>query len=176
MTFKLYLDLFLAFLKPGVTTFGGGPSAIPLIEEEVVHNYGWLTVEEFTDALAFGNSLPGPIATKLAALVGYKVSGWIGSIISIFAIVAPTAIAIVLFLNIYLKYKNTSWLKGMMKAVRPVVVVLLVQVAINMAQKSFPDFITIAIAGVAGGLIFLTEIHPALIILSSIIFGGVFFK
>ncbi|WZL73827.1 chromate transporter [Clostridiaceae bacterium 35-E11] len=176
MALRTYLEIFLAFLKPGVTTFGGGPSAIPLIEEETVNKYGWLTTEEFADALAFGNSLPGPIATKLAALVGYKVSGWLGAIVGIIGIVAPTALAIILLLNVYLKYKEASWLKGMMIGVRPVVVMLLVQTAFGMAQKSFPEMTTYMIAGVAAIGLFVVHIHPVILIVTALTFGGIFFK
>ena len=48
---------------------------IPLIQEEVVNAQAWLTQDEFVDAFAFGNSLPGPIATKIAGYVGYQVAG-----------------------------------------------------------------------------------------------------
>ena len=126
--FSTLIQIFIAFVKPGLFTFGGGPSTIPLIQEEVVENYGWLTIQEFTDALALGNSLPGPIATKMAALVGYKAGGWLGALIGIIAIVTPTALAIIFLIKIYLNYKDAKWLKGMMRGVRPVVVVLVSQV------------------------------------------------
>ena len=62
----IYWQIFLAFFIPGIVGYGGGPASIPLIEHEVVDRYGWLTVQEFSEVLALGNSLPGPIATKLA--------------------------------------------------------------------------------------------------------------
>ena len=75
---NLYLDIFKAFLGPGSLTLEEGHQAIPLMQKEVVENYKWLTVEEFTDSLALGNSLPGPIATKMSALIGYK---WLGGLV-----------------------------------------------------------------------------------------------
>ena len=68
-------QLFVSFTKVGLFGFGGGPSMIPLIQEEVVDAQAWLTQDEFVDAFAFGNSLPGPIATKIAGYVGYQVAG-----------------------------------------------------------------------------------------------------
>ena len=168
--------LFVAFFIPGVTTFGGGPSAIPLIEQQVVQNNGWLSVEEFTDALALGNSLPGPIATKLAALVGYRVFGVPGALITIFASVAPTAIAIILLLKVYLRFKDEAWLKGMMAGVRPVIVMMLLQVTISMGQKSFPNLTAYAIAIVAGGIIFMTDVNPVILIVLSLVFGAFFMR
>lgn len=173
---KIYLDIFMAFLRPGTLTFGGGPSAIPLIQEEVVERYGWLTVQEFTDALALGNSLPGPIATKMSALIGYKVSGWLGALIGLVAMVAPTALAIIFLVNSYMKFKEAAWLKGMMTAVRPVVVVLVAQVVWIMGQKSFLSIHTTIIAGVAAIGLMVLKIHPALLIISALCYGGIFLK
>ena len=45
----VYLNLFLAFLQIGVFSFGGGYAAMPLIQEQVITRYGWLTLSEFTD-------------------------------------------------------------------------------------------------------------------------------
>ncbi len=173
---KVYLNLFLAFLRPGLFGFGGGPSAIPLIQEEVIDNFGWMTVEEYIDAVALGNSLPGPIATKLAALIGYKVGGILGSLVTLVAMVAPTAIAIMFLYQLYSKYKEAQWLKSMMIAVKPVVVILLLQTTLTMAQKSFPITITWIIGIIAGLGVFYFKLHPVILILSSMVFGIFFIK
>lgn len=169
---KVYLELFLAFFRPGIFGFGGGPSAIPLIQQEVIDNYGWMTVEEYIDAVALGNSLPGPIATKLAALIGYKVGGVLGSVTALIAIVVPTAIAMMALYQLYAKYKDAQWLKSMMVAVKPVVVILLAQTTLTMAQKSFPISITWIIAALAALGIFYFKMHPAILIVISMVFGA----
>ena len=52
---------------------------VPLVQEEVVDVHAWLSPEEFTDALAMGNSLPGPIIVKLSVFLGYKIAGVAGA-------------------------------------------------------------------------------------------------
>lgn len=54
--------------------YGGGPGSIPLIHKEVVDKYEWMSDEDFGDLLALANTLPGPIATKLAGYIGHRVS------------------------------------------------------------------------------------------------------
>lgn len=173
---KLYWNLFLAFFRPGIFGFGGGPAAIPLIQKEVIDNYGWMTIEEYTDAVALGNSLPGPIATKLAALIGYKVAGVIGSLITLAAIVVPTAIAMMLLYQVYAKHREEQWLKSMMTGVRPVVVILLIEAVVSLGTKSFPISITWIIACVAAVGLFYFKIHPAILIVLSMVFGIFFIK
>jgi len=76
----LLLRIFIAFAKVGLFGYGGGPSMIPLMQEEVVDAHHWLSTEEFVDALAMGNALPGPIATKMSLYVGYKLAGMPGAL------------------------------------------------------------------------------------------------
>ena len=74
------LALFWSFLKIGTVGYGGGPSMIPLILEEVVNLRQWMNVESFMDILAIGNALPGPIATKMSVVIGYDVAGPLGAV------------------------------------------------------------------------------------------------
>lgn len=171
---QTYLDLFMGFLRPGIFGFGGGPSSIPLIREEVVENYGWMTIEEFTDALAFGNMLPGPIATKMSALIGYHVQGIPGSIVAITATVAPSAIAAVLLISFYARFRDASWMGGMMRGVRPVVVILVAQVVYMMSRTSFPNLTTYIIAALAVVGLAVFNLHPAVLIVIALAFGGLF--
>ncbi len=172
---RMYFDIFMAFLRCGIFGYGGGQATVPLIQEEVVETFKWLSIEEFADALALGNSLPGPITTKLAALVGYKVGGWLGAVLGIIALVVPSALVMVLLINLYLKYKDSTRLQGMMKGVRPVVVILIANVVLNMGRKSFPNFQTWIIAGVAAVALLVFDLHPIILIVAALIYGGIFF-
>lgn len=179
---KLYWDLFVAFFRCGVFAFGGGPATVPLIENEVVNTFSWLSIGEFSDAYAVVSTLPGPITTKMAALVGFKMGGVLGSIVAIIGIVLPSAIAVVLLFSFYLKNKDAKWMQGMMKGVRPVVAVLIFQVLYKMSKTAFGltafnvkyAAITGAIALIAGIMLFKFKLHPIVMIILSLIFGGLF--
>ncbi len=73
--------IFIAFFIPGILGYGGGPASIPLVENEVVSRFHWMSVSEFSKVLALGNSLPGPIATKMAGYIGFEVGGVAGSLV-----------------------------------------------------------------------------------------------
>src|SRR5450756_1912916 len=98
-------NVFLAFFRSSILSYGGGPASIPLMKKEVVGNFGWFTNEQFADALAAGNTLPGPIAPKMAAYVGFNVAGVMGAIVGVVAAVVPTAIAVVVLAKLLLVYK-----------------------------------------------------------------------
>ncbi|SDI48792.1 chromate transporter [Desulfosporosinus hippei] len=169
-------DLLVAFARASNLGFGGGPAVIPLIKIEVVERYHWMTNSEFTDALAVGNALPGPIATKLAGYVGYQEAGWLGALVANIGVILPTSLAVILLARFLMKYSNSPVLKGMLKGVRPVVVVLIAQTALDMGIGSFPNLMTWGIALATVVSLFWLKLHPALIIVISMIFGLVVFR
>ena len=74
-----YMELTFGMFRTGILGYGGGPSVIPLIRHEAVVRYRWLSDDEFGEVLALANALPGPIATKMAAYLGYRKRGaWRG--------------------------------------------------------------------------------------------------
>lgn len=164
-------DLFIGFTRASNLGFGGGPAVIPLIQAETVDRYHWMSIQEFTDALAVSNALPGPIATKMAGYIGYKVAGWSGVFVSLLGAILPTLLAVVLLSGLLMKYSNSSHLHGMLKAVRPVVVVLVAETVLLMGQNSFPNISTWVIAALSIVALYLFNLHPAIMIIVAMVFG-----
>lgn len=188
---SLLLDIFWAFLKPGIFGFGGGQASLPLIQEEVVDKTAWLTEEQFADYLAMGNTLPGPIATKMSVIIGFDLAGIPGALVALIATILPSTLAILLLFNLFLEYKDTAFVKGMSIAAKPVVVVLIGGVAYSMARGSVFKSMDL---GSANSLIVLGlfigslalfllgeyipsfNVHPALIIVAALLIGGFFIR
>lgn len=122
---KLQWEIFIAFFRVGIFGYGGGPASIPLVQKEVVERYKWMDNDEFGDILAIGNTLPGPIATKMAGYIGYRVGGYLGMLNAIMASIVPTIILMILFLTSLAAYKDQAWVQGMTHGVLPVVGVMM---------------------------------------------------
>jgi len=171
----IYWNIFLAFFIPGILGYGGGPASIPLIENEVVDHYGWYTVQEFSQILALGNSLPGPIATKMAGYIGYDVGGVLGSVVAILATVAPSLILMIILLNILLKYKDSPKVKRMTSYVRPIIAILLGVMAWDFFIESYEGigiWQTVGIGLISFFMIERWRIHPAIVIIAAFVYGG----
>lgn len=171
----LYWKIFMAFFIPGILGYGGGPASIPLVENEVVGHYGWMTRQEFSEVLAVGNSLPGPIATKLAAYIGYTEGGVLGSIVGLFASVAPSIILMLVLMAVLLKYKDKPQVKNISIIVRPIIAVLLGVMAYQFAKDSVITLGTIySVILVAGSYLLMEKLkwHPALVIVLALIVGA----
>ena len=122
---NLYLNIFIAFFRSGMLGFGGGPSSIPLIHKEVVSTFKWMTDDEFSNVVALGNTLPGPINTKMAGYIGYRVGGMIGLLIALFAGVLPTVLLMLALLTSFNQFKDNPKVQGMTNAIVPIVGVMM---------------------------------------------------
>ena len=122
---KLQLNIFIAFFRSGMLGFGGGPSVIPLVYKEVVDRFKWMDDQQFSDVLALGNTLPGPINTKMAGYIGYRVGGFMGMVTALIASIVPTVILMLILLTSFNQYKDNSKVQGMTDAVVPIVGVML---------------------------------------------------
>lgn len=131
-------QIFIGFARATLLGFGGGPSIVPLYENEAVNTFAWLTKEEFGQALAFGNALPGPIATKLTMYIGYKVAGWAGAFTALAAVTLPVGIAMIGLFAVLGKFKDSPYFKGMISGIRPIVFVMLAMLAFDFAKYAFP--------------------------------------
>lgn len=172
----IYLKIFWAFFVPGILGYGGGPASIPLIENEVVDRYGWLTVNEFSEVLALGNALPGPIATKMAGYIGYEQAGILGAAVGVFATVAPSLILMIALLGLLMKYKESPRVKRMTTYVRPVIAVLLGVMTYDFFFSSYESvgiWQTLFIGAASFLLMEKLKVHPAYVIVGALVYGGV---
>ncbi|KAA0548574.1 chromate transporter [Bacillus sp. BGMRC 2118] len=173
----IYWEIFLAFFIPGILGYGGGPASIPLVENEVVHRYEWLTVQEFSEVLALGNALPGPIATKMAGYIGYDQGGILGAFVGIFATVAPSLILMIGLLSLLYKFKESPKVKRMSAYVRPTIAVLLGVMAYSFFKSSYMDsgvWQTLFLVVVSYLLLEKWNVHPAYVIIGSLAYGAIF--
>ena len=172
----IYWHLFLAFFIPGILGYGGGPASIPLVEHEVVGNYEWMSTQEFSEVVAIGNSLPGPIATKMAGYIGYTEAGILGSIVAMIATVAPSLILMVFMMAILMKYKDEPEVKNLTKVIRPVIAILLAFMTMQFAQESVEGIgigYTLLVMAVSFVLLEKVKLHPAFVIALALVFGAI---
>ena len=164
-------EIFLAFAKVGIFGYGGGPSMIPLVQVEVVDAHQWLTSEEFVDTLAMGNALPGPIATKMSAYIGYRLAGFPGAVAGVTGVILPSIVLMLALAGVLLTYKDTRYVQATLKAVRPVVVALLAITVWQIFPSSIKGWDTALIGAGTFVVVVFLHVHPALAIAAAVILG-----
>ena len=169
------MDLFFAWLRIGLFSFVGGPSVIPLVRAECVERFHWMTDEQLLDALAFGNSLPGPIAVKLAAYIGLQVGGPLGCVAALLGLCMP-GIAMMLGLGaLYGRYREAPMVAGAMRGLRPAMIGLLAFTVWTLAPDGVRDWKAGVLAG-ASFLALVLHVHPAIVVAVAIVGGAVLLR
>ena len=85
---KVLQKLFLSTLYLSAFTFGGGYVIVTLMKKKFVDEYHWIEENEMLDLVAIAQSSPGPIAVNGAIVVGYKLAGMIGVLVSIISVIS----------------------------------------------------------------------------------------
>jgi chromate transporter len=183
----LLWEIFVLFTRVSIFSWGGGPASIALMARESV-GAGWITSAEFAEAVAVGNALSGPIAPKAAAYVGYKVAGIPGAIMAAAGTVVPTTILMMIVVFFFFGVKDSPNVKAMLAAVRPVVIGMLLWTAYDMAYSVFSakqlgwsaallqGWDKVIIALISLGIMILTDINPAFIILVAAVLGLIVYR
>lgn len=143
----IYWELFTTFLLIGSLSFGGGYAVLPLIEEELVMNHGWLSNSEFVDLLTISEMSPGPIGVNSATFAGNRVAGVPGGLIAVLGVITPSIIITLTLAYFYFKYKDLKVIQGVIEGLRPAVVALIANAGLTIILSSFFD--TTSIAGVS---------------------------
>ena len=167
---RLAAILFIA----NAMTIGGGYAMVPMLQQEFVDHYHWLTNKEFIDAIAIGQVTPGPL-TVMNAFMGFKIGGLVGALVAMVASYLPCIIIVTLVTKYYLRYKELWVVKATFAGIKPAVVGLLIAVLIFLSQGSLINQTTKGIAVVSFALLTFTKIDPSLIIIGSGILGALLF-
>ena len=177
----LLWKIFLVFTRVSLFSWGGGPASLALMQRETTAQ-GWVTPPEFADAVAVGNALPGPIAPQVSAFVGYKLAGVPGAVAAAGGTVLPATLLMLVMVVMFFGVKDSPAVQAMLKAVRPVVVGLLLWTAYDMAGTVFgarqsgwtvlfQQWDKVLITATAFVLLTFTRINPAFIILGAAALG-----
>ena len=115
---KSILSLFIAFLQIGSFSIGGGYAIIPLIQEQVVNSYNWLTLQEYTDIITISQMTPGPLVVNTASFVGIRLAGIPGAIAATLGSILAGFIISILLYKFFQKYKNIDSISNVLKGLR----------------------------------------------------------
>ena len=173
---KKLIELFISIFKIGAFTFGGGYAMIPLIEEEVVNNKGWLSKEEFVDILIVAQSLPGALAVNTSIFLGYKISGILGAITTLIAVILPSFFIILIIAIFFMQFRDNYYINAAFQGITAAVPSLVLVGAISLSRglsKNLRTILTIIIALIA--LMFF-NIHPVLVVVISGVYGAIFLR
>ena len=131
----MLLQLFLAFAKIGLFTFGGGYAMISLIENACVEKKQWITHDEMMNITVIAESTPGPIAINCATYVGYKQKGFVGALAATAGMILPSFCIIFAISRFLDHFLEITWIAHAFQGIKIAVGILILDAAIKMLQK-----------------------------------------
>ena len=168
---KEFLELYLAFVKIGAFTFGGGLAMMPIMQRELIEKRGWITEEELIDYFAIGQSTPGIIAVNVSTFVGYKRLGWFGGIIGTLGVVTPSWVIIMLLAGAISSVDKYPLAQKALRGINVAVAALLTSVIVKFSKKTIKNIWNALFMLLAFALIYFFKVQSVWIILSALVTG-----
>ncbi|PRY83522.1 chromate transporter [Alkalibacterium olivapovliticus] len=159
---ELYLTLFRSTFFLSMFTFGGGYVIVPLMEKKFVNELGWINEDEMLNLIALGQSAPGPIAVNTSILIGYRMAGVPGAMITVLGTILPPLGIMTVLAYVYLAVRDNAIVNNVLLGMQAGVAAIIVNVVYNMAMRIIKQKkiipILVMIAALIAGIIFQVNI------------------
>ncbi|MGI6011876.1 MAG: chromate transporter [Ruminococcus sp.] len=170
---KVLIKIFISTLYLSAFTFGGGYVIVTLMKKKFVDEYGWIEKNEMLDLVAIAQSAPGAIAVNGAIVVGYKLAGMAGALVSIIATIIPPFL-IISFISVFYHIFRNSFvisqiLEGMQAGVGAVIAAVVYEMASGVIHEKNPSSIIIMAAAFAAACFF--NVNVIYIVMACIFIG-----
>jgi len=175
---KLYLKLFLSTFQLSAFTFGGGYVIVSLMKKKFVEKYKWIDEREMLDMVAIAQSSPGAIAVNTSILLGYKIAGVLGALMTIIGTILPPLIIISIISLFYAKFRDNAIVSALLLGMQAGVAAVIISTVTDLIggvlkEKKIFSIIIMIVAFVA---VFFLKVNVALIIVAAALIGlGTFF-
>ena len=171
MTKASLAKLYIKFFKVGAMTFGGGYAMLPIIVRELKDEIGQ---QEIIDYYAVAGSLPGLIAINMAGLVGSKIRGIRGAIISALGVITPCIIIITIIAAFLGGFRDNIYVQKALSGVTICVLALITSSVIKLWKSAISDIPGFIIFLVALLISLVFSVSPIIAILGGALFGIIY--
>ena len=173
-----YWKLFSSTFYLSAFTFGGGFVIIPLMKKKFVDNLHWIEEEEMLDLTAIAQSSPGAIAVNASILVGYRVAGVVGALVTILGTVLPPLIILSVISLFYQAFRDNLVVSAVLQGMQAGVAAVIVDVTVTMGwgvakEKNVLSILMMAAAFVAT---YVFNVNVAFIVLACGLIGFLCFR
>lgn len=132
---KLYWTLFSSTFFLSAFTFGGGFVIVPLMKKKFSDELHWIGEKEILDLTAIAQSSPGPIAVNAAILIGHRIGGMAGALVSILGTVLPPLIIISVIASAYTAFRDNAIVGACLKGMQSGVAAVIADVVVGLGSK-----------------------------------------
>ncbi len=150
---RIFWKLFTSTFYLSAFTFGGGYVIVPLMKRRFVDDLHWIEEKEMLDLTAISQSSPGAIAVNASILIGYRVAGYLGSLVTILGTVLPPLIVISIISIFYTQFRDNVVVSALLKGMQAGVVAVIADVVINLGNTVVKEKQAISVIIMIGAFI-----------------------
>lgn len=171
---KFYWKLFASTFSLSAFTFGGGFVIIPLMRKKFVNELRWIEEIEMLDLTAIAQSSPGAIAVNASILVGYRLAGVFGALVTVFGTVLPPLIILSVISLFYTQFRDSLLVGRVLTGMQAGVAAVIVDVVLTLGKEVLKqrEMIPIAVMVLAFVAASIFHINVILIVLACGIVGA----
>ena len=158
------VQILLFFTKAGAFVFGSGLSIVPFLHQGVVQQFGWLTEQQFVDAVAVAMITPGPVVITVA-FIGYLVASFWGALLAAIGIFVPVYVFTILPAPWFQRNRNSVELKAFVQGATAAATGAITGSVIVLAHRAVYDIPTALIAVVGLGVLWRYKIPEPIVVL-----------
>lgn len=140
-----YWNLFKSTFTLSAFTFGGGYVIVPLMRKKFVEEFGWIDEEEMMDLVSIAQSSPGAMAVNTSIIVGYRMLGLPGALISVVGTVLPPLVIITVISFFYEAFSTNPYVQKALAGMQISVAAIIIDVVIDLATKTKKDLKTFGV-------------------------------
>lgn len=167
--------LFKTCFMISACTFGGGMVIISLLQKKIVEELKWINEEEIMDIVAIGQSCPGVMAVNVSIIIGYRIAGLTGALLTVVGTVTPPMIILSVISMFYVQFRNNTFVSLVLKGMQAGVVGVMINVSIAMTKNIINEkkkYLTIML-GIAIVAAVVFEVDTILILAVCGVLGGI---
>jgi chromate transporter len=163
-------QILLFFTKAGAFVFGSGLAIVPFLNQGVVQQYGWLTENQFLDAVAVAMVTPGPVVITVA-FIGFIVAGFAGAVAASIGIFVPVYLFTIIPAPWFQRHRENPQLKAFVSGATAAATGAIAGAVVVLGQRALFDVPTIIIAVVSLGLLWRFKLTEPVLVAGAGIVG-----
>jgi chromate transporter len=152
--------------------FGGTNAILPEMQRQVVDVHRWMDAREFAALFALAQAAPGP-NMMVVSLVGWRVAGFWGALVTTGAIAAPSSLLTLLVSGVWYRFRDAPWRKAVQAGLAPVTAGLIMASAALLIESTTVDWTAAVVTAGSGVLFIFTKLHPMLILAAAAAAGAI---
>jgi len=170
-------ELFWTFFKINMVTFGGGFVIMPIIKKDFVDRKKILDEQDMLDMVALAQSIPGAMAINTSMLVGHRLRGTKGSVVSMVGASLPPLLVISVISFFYTAFQTNPYVLALLRGMRGAVTAIMLVSAYSMMKGVLKHNKVFSLFMMTGSFLaaYLTDISVGYLMLCAALIGYLYF-